>query len=60
MSGERQRSAPPDSAIYLRLPVEDYHTLARLADADGLSLAGYGRQVMRRYLHSLKPPAVAQ
>jgi predicted DNA-binding protein len=45
--------APSTVAINVRLAEDDYLRIARLAEADGTSLAGYVRTLIRRHLESL-------
>jgi uncharacterized protein (DUF1778 family) len=42
--------APATVAINVRLNEDDYLCIARLAEADGTSLAGYVRRLVRRHL----------
>jgi hypothetical protein len=46
------RQAQETPAILVRLTGDDYLGVARLAEADGTSLSGYVRTLVRRHLAS--------
>jgi predicted DNA binding CopG/RHH family protein len=55
MGGSHQLRKPPmEDSVRVRLSGPDREKVSQLADARGLSLSGYVRQVLRRHLALLE------